>query len=167
MCHLDSHSRMPTPVTVLFSRLEGLQMMVVGTAADTTNRYRHQLQAICLLCRWSGTDQARFIGLLCRACFSVEPLSLLVLQGQQIVLTIMHHQIPSKQTGTPLPDTFGLALHTMYSFPLRLTTLQESHSFLMAERTRIALWVLLDSVVHQRKIETSDGKQLMHSQELS
>lgn len=140
--------------------------MVVCTAADATYQYRYQLQAICLLCRWYCTDQAGFIGLLSRARFSVEPLSLLVLQGRQTLL-ICTMYIPSRQTTTPLPDTFGLALQTMYSFPLRLTTLQESHSFLMAERTRIALWVLLDSVVHQRNIDTNNGKQLMHRHELT
>lgn len=96
-----------------------------------------------------------------------SPCRCLCCKASKQFLLVCTIYIPSRQTRTPFSDTFGLALHTMYSFPLLLTTLQESHSLLIAERTRIALWVLLDSVVHQRKIETSNGKQVMHSQELS
>lgn len=52
--------------------------------------------------------------------------------------------------------TFGLALQTMYSFPLRLTTLQESQSFLMAERTRMALQALCNSDVHPSYFAADD-----------
>lgn len=77
----------------------------------------------------------------------MEPLPLLVLQGRQTSLATVHGTtcLWGRQLRVLLPDTFGLALQTIYNFPLRLTTLQESHSFLMAERTRIALWVLLRS----------------------
>lgn len=51
---------------------------------------------------------------------------------------------------------FGLALQTMYSFPLRLTTLQESQSFLMAERTRMALQALCNSDVHPSYFAADD-----------